>query len=39
MRTYKPQAPGSVAGTFYATQESNPAGSAAFIGAFGANRP
>ena len=36
MKTFKPQAPGSVAGTFYATQQSNPAGSAAFIGAFGA---
>ncbi|MCY3771852.1 MAG: hypothetical protein OXG98_07525 [Gemmatimonadetes bacterium] len=36
--TYSPQHPGSVAGTFYATQQSNPAGSAAFIGAFGANR-
>ena len=36
--TYKAQAPGSVAGTFYATQQSNPAGSAAFIGSFGARR-
>ncbi len=36
--TYKPDAPGSVAGTFFATQQSNPAGEAAFIGAFGANR-
>ena len=36
--TYSPQAPGSVAGTFYATQQSNPAGEAAFIGAFGAHR-
>ena len=36
---YKSQAPGSVAGTFYATQQSNPVGSAAFIGAFGAHRP
>ena len=37
--TYSAEAPGSVAGTFYATQQSNPAGSAAFIGAFGADRP
>ena len=36
--THSPEAPGSVAGTFYATQQSNPAGSAAFIGAFGAER-
>ena len=36
--TYSAEAPGSVAGTFYATQQSNPAGSAAFIGAFGAHR-
>ena len=36
--TYKAQAPGSVAGTFYATQRSNPAGEAAFIGSFGAER-
>ena len=36
--TYEPQAPGSVAGTFFATQQSNPAGEAAFIGAFGAKR-
>ncbi len=36
--TYTSQAPGSVAGTFYATQRSNPAGDAAFIGAFGAHR-
>ena len=36
--TYSPEPPGSVAGTFYATQQSNPAGSAALIGAFGANR-
>ena len=36
--TYTSQAPGSVAGTFYATQRSNPAGEAAFIGAFGAHR-
>ncbi len=36
--TYSAEAPGSVAGTFYATQQSNPAGSAAFIGAFGAER-
>ena len=36
--TYSPQAPGSVAGTFYVNQQSAPAGSAAFIGAFGAHR-
>ena len=36
--TYSPQAPGSVAGTFYATQQSAPAGSAAFIGSFAAHR-
>ena len=36
--TYSAQAPGSVAGTFYATQQSAPAGSAAFIGAFAAKR-
>ncbi len=36
--TYAPAAPGSVAGTFYATQQSNPAREAAFIGAFGAHR-
>ena len=36
--TYSPAAPGSVAGTFYATQQSAPAGSAAFIGAFTAHR-
>ena len=36
--TYSPQAPGSVAGSFYATQQSNPSGSTAFIGAFGAHR-
>ena len=36
--TYSPQAPGSVAGTFFAKQLSNPAGEAAFIGAFGAHR-
>ena len=36
--TYSPQAPGSVAGTFYATQQSAPVGDAAFIGAFGAHR-
>ena len=36
--TYSPQAPGSVAGTFYVKQLSNPAGEAAFIGAFGAHR-
>lgn len=36
--TYQADAPGSVAGTFYATQQSNPAGSAAFIGSFAAER-
>ena len=36
--TYSPEVPGSVAGTFYVKQLSNPAGEAAFIGAFGANR-
>ena len=36
--TYTPGLPGSVAGTFYATQQTAPAGSAAFIGAFGAHR-
>ena len=36
--TYTAQAPGSVAGTFYATQQNNPAGDTAFIGAFGAHR-
>ena len=36
--TYSPQAPGSVAGTFFVRQLSNPAGSAAFIGSFGAHR-
>ena len=36
--TYKPDAPGSVAGTFFVKQLSNPAGEAAFIGAFGAKR-
>ncbi len=36
--TYSPQAPGSVAGTFYVKQQSNPAGSTAFIGSFGAHR-
>ena len=36
--TYSPQHPGSVAGTFQVIQQSNPAESAAFIGAFGANR-
>ena len=35
---YKAQAPGSVAGTFYATQQSAPKGDAAFIGSFGAHR-
>ncbi len=36
--TYKPQAPGSVAGTFQVIQKSNPADEAAFIGSFGAHR-
>ena len=36
--TYKPQAPRSVAGTFHVTQQSNPAGSTAFIGAFATKR-
>ena len=36
--TYSPQHPGSVAGTFYATQQSAPVGDAAFIGAFTAHR-
>ncbi len=36
--TYSAEAPDAVAGTFYATQQSNPAGSAALIGAFGAKR-
>ena len=36
--TYSPQHPGSVAGTFYATQQSAPAGDAAFIGSFAAHR-
>ena len=35
---YSPQHPGSVAGTFFVKQLSNPAGEAAFIGAFGAHR-
>ena len=35
---YSPEAPGSVAGAFFVKQLSNPAGEAAFIGAFGANR-
>ena len=35
---YESQAPGSVAGTFYATQQSNPAREAAFIGSFAAHR-
>ncbi len=35
---YSPQAPGSVAGTFYATQQSAPVGDAAFIGSFAAHR-
>ena len=36
--TYSPEAPGSVAGSFFVKQLSNPAGEAAFIGAFGAHR-
>ena len=36
--TYSPQHPGSVAGTFYATKQSAPAGDAAFIGSFAADR-
>ncbi len=36
--TYSPQAPGSVAGTFYATQQSAPVRDAAFIGSFAAHR-
>ena len=36
--TYSPDAPGSVAGTFYVIKQTAPAGDAAFIGAFGANR-
>ena len=36
--TYSPQHPGSVAGTFFATQQSAPAGDAAFIGSFAASR-
>ncbi|MDE0005055.1 MAG: hypothetical protein OXQ29_20390 [Rhodospirillaceae bacterium] len=36
--TYSAEAPGSVAGTFYATQQSNPAGEAALIGSFAARR-
>ncbi len=36
--TYTPDAPGSVAGTFYATKQTESGGKAAFIGAFGANR-
>ncbi len=35
---YTPDAPGSVAGTFYATKQTESGGDAAFIGAFGANR-
>ena len=35
---YESQAPGSVAGTFYATQLSNPAREAAFIGSFATHR-
>ena len=37
-RTYKPQAPGSVAGSFYVDRETVGEGEAAFIGAFGAHR-
>ena len=36
--TYKSEAPGSVAGTFFVKQKSNPVDEAAFIGAFGAHR-
>ena len=36
--TYTPDAPGSVAGTFYATKQTESGGDAAFIGAFGAHR-
>ena len=37
--TYKPGVPGSVAGTFYATQQTEPNGETGFIGSFGAHRP
>ena len=36
--TYQPDAPDSVAGTFYVIKQSAPAGSAAFIGSFAAKR-
>ncbi len=36
--TYTPDVPGSVAGTFYATKQTEFGGKAAFIGAFGAHR-
>ena len=36
--TYQPNAPGSVAGTFYVIKQSAPAGDAAFIGSFAAKR-
>ena len=36
--TYAPGAPGTVAGTFYATQQTEPNGDAGIIGAFGAHR-
>ncbi len=36
---YQPDAPNSVAGTFYVIKQSAPVGDAAFIGAFGAYRP
>ena len=37
--TFSAEAPGSVAGTFYVKQQSNPVGSTAFIGSFAAHRP
>ena len=37
--TFSALAPGSVAGTFYVKQQSNPVGSTAFIGSFAAERP
>ena len=36
--TYQPNAPGSVAGTFYVIKQSAPVGDAAFIGSFAAKR-
>ena len=36
--TYQPDAPNSVAGTFYVIKQSAPAGDAAFLGSFGAYR-